>query len=365
MAVPTHGNGGAAGEPVPAAPAEDHSLLDLFSVLLRYRGMLVAVPLVFGALLALTALLKAPSYTSTASVVPQVRETSQGGRLAGLAAQFGMGIGGGGASATDSPDFYVWLLVSRGILTELLASEFSYVQDGQPVKGRLIDLLPLKQTSPAKRQEAALRALRERIRSGRSFETGVVTVSVTMPSPQLAAQIAQRLLDLTADFNVRTRQSRAGSERKFAEQRVSDAARELRAAEDRLQGFLQANRQFQGSPGLVFQHERLQREVVMRQELYTTLLQSYQQARIDEVRDTPVLTVVDPPQPPAVRDPRGTVMRTLLGLGFGTMLAVGLALLRDYLRRSRELGRSDYREFSALRRSAFRWVRRRREMAHR
>jgi uncharacterized protein involved in exopolysaccharide biosynthesis len=192
----------------------------------------------------------------------------------------------------------------------------------------------------------------------------VVTVSVTMPSPHLAAQIARRLLDLTAEFNVRTRQSRAGSERKFAEQRATDAARDLRAAEDRLQGFLQANRQFQGSPSLVFQHERLQREVVMRQELYTTLLQSYQQARIDEVRDTPVLTVVDAPQPPAVRDPRGTAMRMLLGLGFGAMLAVGLALLRDYLRRSRELGRPDYREFSALRRSAFRWIRRRREMAH-
>ncbi len=363
MAVPTHDDGAARSEIAPAATPEDHSLLDLLSVLLRYRGMLVSLPLLFGALLALTALLKSPSYTSTASVVPQARESNQASRLAGLAAQFGMGPGGG-PSATDSPDFYVWLLVSRGILTELLNSEFSYEEDGRPVKGRLIDLLPLSQTTPAERQEAALRALRERIRSGRSFETGVVTVSVTMPSPHLAAQIARRLLDLTAEFNVRTRQSRAGSERKFAEQRATDAARDLRAAEDRLQGFLQANRQFQGSPSLVFQHERLQREVVMRQELYTTLLQSYQQARIDEVRDTPVLTVVDAPQPPAVRDPRGTAMRMLLGLGFGAMLAVGLALLRDYLRRSRELGRPDYREFSALRRSAFRWIRRRREMAH-
>jgi uncharacterized protein involved in exopolysaccharide biosynthesis len=364
MEVPVKVNGEAGSEHSPASSApEEHSLLELLSVLLRYRWMLVCIPLALGALLALTAFLKPVSYTSTASLIPEAPASNSGGRLAGLAAQFGMGVGGG-SSTTDSPDFYVWLLSSRGILTELLASEFSYVEDGESVKGRLIDLLPVDENSPARREEAAIRELRDRIRSGRSFETGVVTVSVTMPSPHLATQIAQRLLDLTAEFNVRTRQSRAGSERTFAGERAAEAATALRAAEDGLQGFLQVNRQFERSPGLVFQRERLQREVVMRQEVYTSLLQSYEQARIDEVRDTPVLTVVDAPQTPAIRDPRGTAMRALLGLGFGAMVAVALALLLDYLRRSRELGRPEYREFTALRQTAFRWARRRDQAAH-
>jgi len=90
-----------------------------------------------------------------------------------------------------------------------------------------------------------------------------------------------------------TRQSQAAAERGFTEERMAEAQEELRAAENELQRFLQNNRQFQNSPELVFQHDRLQRRVAMRQQVYTSLVQSYEQARIDEVPNTPVITVVE------------------------------------------------------------------------
>jgi uncharacterized protein involved in exopolysaccharide biosynthesis len=105
-------------------------------------------------------------------------------------------------------------------------------------------------------------------------------------------------------FNLKSRQSQASQERRFTEQRLTQAQADKRQAEDELQAFLQRNRDFRSSPQLSFAYDRLADNVSLRQQLYTTLAQSYEQARIEEVRDTPVITIVEPPMLPARPDPR-------------------------------------------------------------
>jgi uncharacterized protein involved in exopolysaccharide biosynthesis len=144
------------------------------------------------------------------------------------------------------------------------------------------------------------------------------------------------------------RQSQASAERKFTEARLAEGAEELRIAENRLQGFLQGNREFGGSPALGFERDRLNREVAMRQQIYTSLAQAYEQAKIDEVRESPVITVLNPPIEPARPDPRGLVSRGLAGIVLGGMLGIFFALLRTYLARTRELDPDDFGEFAEL-----------------
>src|SRR2546428_650042 len=98
-------------------------------------------------------------------------------------------------------------------------------------------------------------------------------------------------LALVNTFNLERRQSRAAQEKRFVETRRTEARDELQVAEDRLKSFLERNRDYRNSPQLVFDQERLAREVALRQQLLTSLSQAYEQARIDEVRDTPVITV--------------------------------------------------------------------------
>src|SRR3712207_7894583 len=50
----------------------------------------------------------------------------------------------------------------------------------------------------------------------------------------------------------------------------------------------QRNRDYRNSPELTFQQERLSREVSRVQQLYGRLSEAYEQAKIEEVRDTPV-----------------------------------------------------------------------------
>ena len=103
------------------------------------------------------------------------------------------------------------------------------------------------------------------------------------------------ILDLVHTFDLTTRQTQAGAERRFSGERLAELTGELRDAEDTLKSFLIENRVFSNSPALQFEHDRLQRAVTMRQELVTSLAQAYERARIEEVRNTPVITLIDPP----------------------------------------------------------------------
>jgi uncharacterized protein involved in exopolysaccharide biosynthesis len=142
--------------------------------------------------------------------------------------------------------------------------------------------------------------------------------------------IAGRLLDGLNHFNRITRQSQAREERRFTEARLADAQASLRAAEDALQRFLEGNRQFSASAALKFQQDRLQREVQLQQQVVTSLAQQYEENRIREVRDTPVITVIDPPVLAARPDAR---LRGLI-LVLGTMAAFGISVMIVVVRES-------------------------------
>jgi uncharacterized protein involved in exopolysaccharide biosynthesis len=114
---------------------------------------------------------------------------------------------------------------------------------------------------------------------------------------------------------------------------VDSARIALTNAEDSMQVFLQANRRYEDSPELTFQAERLQREIARQQQVYTGLVQSFEEARIAEVRDTPVLTVLQVPFFPPGPDDRNLLLAIALGLVLGGMGGVVLAFVIEAIRR--------------------------------
>jgi uncharacterized protein involved in exopolysaccharide biosynthesis len=84
------------------------------------------------------------------------------------------------------------------------------------------------------------------------------------------------------------------------------------------------------SPDLSAEHGRLMREVSMRQSMFMSLAQAYAQARMESIRNTPVITIVERPSVPAKPNPRGTVMWAVLGTLLGGVLS-GLVVLGRHL----------------------------------
>jgi len=172
---------------------------------------------------------------------------------------------------------------------------------------------------------------------------------VTTPYPTLSQQIAQRLLTGVEEFNRRTRQGQASAERKFAEARLEVVSAELGNAERRLANFLNANRQIDRSPVLSFERGRLEREVSLRQSVYTSLAQMVEDARLREVRDSPVITIVDSPTLSVSPEPRRRAQTLILGLLVGGLAGTVLAIARAGTQRRASIGAPDTLELiSAL-----------------
>jgi hypothetical protein len=128
---------------------------------------------------------------------------------------------------------------------------------------------------------------------------------------------------------------------------------ELTTAENALVDFENRNRLLQ-SPGLTLERQRLQRRVEISQQVYLTLAQGYEQARIDEVRDTPVITVVDAPEN-TVEQSGGLLLFVVLGGFVGGLLGLGLIILREIWARQM----ADHPEDASAIKTAWRLVPRR------
>jgi tyrosine-protein kinase Etk/Wzc len=317
------------------------SLFDLLNALLLHRRLVVALPLLFFTVAAVYSLTRERTWTSDASFMPQTGRSEA--MLSGLAAQFGVPVSQ--AAAGESPAFYAELLHSRAILDAALDSTFTMVQEGRQLT------LPLSEiVSPrggGRSRERAFLALRNAVGVSTARETGLIRVSVTTEHPQLSERIAALLLDLINEFNTEKRQLQAASERRFVEERLAQARNELTATEAEFQRFEERNRRIE-SPQLMLARGRLQHELSLRQHLVTSLAEAFEQARIEEVRNVPLITVIDRPAVAEWPNGRGTVFRSLFALALGFALAAAYALVQTALQ-TQPTSRPDAELFRQLR----------------
>lgn len=280
---------------------------------------------VMGALVgAIPSMFHARPFTSESSFAAQAHSTTA---VSALAAQFGVQAG---ADPSQSPAFYSELLTSRAILEPMLKKHFSGMRPGFPT---LEDELAGSARDAGKRHMNALARLQAAIRPSIDNATGVVTLKVSTDTAALSQQINAALIDAINQFNLRRRQERAAAEKQFAEERLAESGADVRAAEDRLAIFLEENRS-RIAPRLNLDEGRLRRDVDTRQQLYTSLIQDYQRAKLDEARNDPAITVIDPPEYPLVGGSRGTVVGGAVGLFLGVAIALAYVYMRAYVHAS-------------------------------
>jgi uncharacterized protein involved in exopolysaccharide biosynthesis len=319
------------------------SLVGFGATVLRRRRIVAQWSLVGVAVAAITMLFTAAKYDSTASFVPQQTDMSRSG-VASLAGQFGISLAS--VDQTVSPDFYSALLKSRVLLSRIATDSF-VVPELENRRIAFVDLFDVSHGSQARRVEEGVKLLDDVVTTSVVKTTGMVRLSVVTKWPSVSYTMAQSLLTGVDEFNRRTRRSQAASERVFIESRLTAATADLRDAEDRMERFLVANRQFSASPELSFQHDRLQREITVRQQVVSTLTQAYEEVRIREVRDTPLITVLEPPTVPAIPESRRRLLRLLFGLVSGGLIGLVVAITSASMKRRSAAGDPEVKDFIA------------------
>jgi uncharacterized protein involved in exopolysaccharide biosynthesis len=202
----------------------------------------------------------------------------------------------------------------------------------------LLQILRIRNDDSVRRMEIALRKMQKSISTDFDLKTNVVDLVVKARWSDLAAAMANRTVELVDAFNHEQRVTRARSRRVFVQGRLDSAKVQLQQQEERQRYFYDQNRQWRSSPQLVFEEGRLRRNVDVATDLFLQLQRQFEAARLDEINDAAVITVVDPAHAPhKAQWPRyWLLLASSLAVGglIGVLVAGSATILADWRRRN-------------------------------
>ncbi len=276
--------------------------LMLGAVFLRRRRWTMLFPALVVGLTIVLVFVVPSRYTSEAIVLPESRTaTTQAGgagaALGGLAGLAGLAAGAG----AQSPKLYADLVTTETTLDDILARRLTSVEHTGSAGPTLLEWLDVGGKTHDDSLYNARRYLMRRVTTDVNRETGTVTLRVALNSRLAATEVAGWLLQELDQFNTMRRQTSARNRRRFLENRLTELDKERTRVADSVRSFLEANRQYQEAPALMFEARRRQARLDQISEVLTNVRRDYENARTDEVNDTPLLTVVEPPTVPVRR----------------------------------------------------------------
>ena len=306
------------------------SLSDILLVLAKQLKLLIITPLVLGFLTALYVLfISQPVYVSSAKIMSSGGGSSTS-QLQGLAAQFGVAVPSGGGE--NAQWVYPELIKSRTLARALLDRKFDTNEYG-PEKS-LLQILTYGDEEPAMSLDTleifGVNALLGMIDVGDDKMSSIYTITVNAFEPQFAADLCAAIIKELDKHQRKYKTEKVKETRLFIEGRIVEVQKELEGAEEDLKVFRDRNRQILGSPALLLEQQRLTRETSVLTGVFTTLKQQLEMTKIEEVKESALVQVLDPPEAPLYRDSPKRKRSVLLALILGFGLAVGLAFVKEY-----------------------------------
>lgn len=314
-------------------PTEEFSVGELIRDVGRRWLWWIAAPALAAALGAGLAMVWPKTWAATTSFVPEQAISGGSNGILGAIGSIGSLLGSNGGALSkisDGPsgEFYADVLTSQELLVSTLKSEFPDSSGGGRSKP-LLELMEPKGSTPIQRLGNATRALRKKTVVELTRRSGIVKLTVTLRNPVLAARVADRMLVLLNQFNLDRRQRTSADQRRFAEVRLMTARKELDSIAKVRQAFLEENRELYNSPRLMARYDELDRLVQIKEGVLLGLTRTFEESRVTEVKDTPLIAVVDhamvpdrPEQRPLPWAGAAAIIGLLAGLGSAIIAAV-------------------------------------------
>ena len=284
---------------------DEINLINLFKVIWDGRWFIILTTVVGSLLVLAYTYTLTPLYKSEISLYPVLSSSKPTGlsRLQGLAASFGYDFG-----STETNFNIPDVVNSRRIKLAIINHDwyFSDIEDTMSLleywhiddkPGLFSRVFGIKETDPKRQrlkwEEQALKKINDRISVTDSKKTGLITVSVLSEEPYLSKEIVAFIADALIKYINQVQLKQASENRQFIEDRIKEVEAQLKESEENLKRFREDNRSIKDSPELQLELERLMRDVEVNQQVYITLKQQYEIARIEEVKEAPVVNVLD------------------------------------------------------------------------
>jgi uncharacterized protein involved in exopolysaccharide biosynthesis len=235
-------------------------------------------------------------YRAEATILPEAGsgKSSMLGGFADIAAMAGVST-----NEMKLSKLFPTILMSETVLREAIFHR--YTVEGSADAQNLIEFLRIDQGSTEKDFDAAVKEMRSRLEATLDYRTDVVTVTLEMEQSQLAADVANQLLKEMDRFLRETRRTKVSEQKKWLDERLSQVRTSLERAEETLKEFRVKNRQTADSPQLLLEQERLVRQVQINSTIFIELTKQYEIARVEEIKNTPLVNLLDPARAPTTR----------------------------------------------------------------
>jgi uncharacterized protein involved in exopolysaccharide biosynthesis len=279
------------------------------------------------------ALLLTPFYKTEAKIIYQTSGGPQSSNLSALAA-----LAGVSTSKGDDPSAYLSdIILSNYMLQSILAEKWK-VTKALPDTLTPVTLQTLWKIEPDTTKEDwqikleydMLKALKKGnyIVFSLDKKSGVITLSTEFQDPQVSFDVNNFVFKQLNDILINKMHFKASENRKFTEERLAEVKESLKEAEENLRRFRHRNR-LRIDPTDELEDARLQRDVLMNQEIMIQLQKQYELAKIDEARDMPVLDVIDMPMKPIEKSKPKRRLIVLAGGMAAVFFSILIAVLYD------------------------------------
>ena len=357
------------------AMQDDEDRIDLFELIKTVwdgRWLIAKTVALFIVLGLIVALGSPEEYESQVRLMPETQQQSSLGGLGGLARQFGVNTGPQQMTEGIPPNLYPDITQSTVFLRELLDYEVSLPDNGgtitlmdyfrehqsaslSGVLSRYTIRLPftvlgwfrssgeveitasvrelavsekMQRLVRMSREEwEILRNLRDRISADVNRESGVVAISVKMQDDVIAADVADEVVVRLSKYITDYRTEKARRDVEFIEQRYEEARERFEEAQRELARFNDENRG-QLTALARTEEQLLQSQYNLTFNLYNSMAERLEEARIKLQEETPVVNVLEQAAVPDRRsEPKRAqimIIYTILGGILGTGLIFGI-----------------------------------------
>jgi len=194
----------------------------------------------------------------------------------------------------------------------------------------LLNLLKVKGDSREKRLEKGYKKALKIISTNLDNKTGIVSIFVETDRNWLSKAVADSLIELLIRYNKQTRTSKARENRIFIEEQLKRAEKAFNMAEQELTEHRNKNRRIEDSPELQRERDRLQLEYEICRGNYINFKNEYEMAVLQEVKETPVINILNTPIVPQYKSRPHRKLIVLISSGIGLVFGVIGVFILEY-----------------------------------
>ena len=308
-------------------------------------------------------------YSVSSKMAPETVSKTGGGSLGSLASLAGINLSSMSTADAVYPDLYPDIVSSTPFVVELFPVKVDFKHKGEtmssdlytylkdythgPWRGKVISapfkalgwfmglfrekeekvegLANLDPTRLTQEQEDIAKAIRGSISLTVDKKTSVISMNVIAQDPQVAATLSEEVIERLKTYVTNYRTEKARQDLAYYETLYNESKEAYVNAQQRYASYVDRN-QSVVLQRIRTEQERLQNEMNLSFQLYNTCAQQLQAAKAKVQQETPVFTVINPPQVPLKRSKpsKVTILAACIFLG-AAIAAVWVLWGRDSL----------------------------------